>query len=46
MKHKKIVKDYVKHKDILDDMCRKYGWCYEIRKDGSARIIRTLEELK
>jgi hypothetical protein len=45
MKNADIVRDYVKHKEELDELCRRYGWAYEIRKDGSARIIRTLDDL-
>jgi hypothetical protein len=45
VKYKTIVHNYVKHKEELDELCREYGWAYEIRKDGSARIIRLLSEL-
>jgi hypothetical protein len=40
MKNATIVRNYVKCKAELDELCRRYGWAYEIRKDGSAKIIR------
>ena len=40
-----IVPDYVKHKAELDELCREHGWAYEIRADGSARIIRYCGEV-
>jgi hypothetical protein len=34
-----VVENYIRHKEQIDEFCRKYAVAYEIRKDGSAVIL-------
>jgi len=44
-KKRVVIKNYERHKEELDKMCREYAWAYYIRKDGSAVLVRYLGDL-